>query len=186
MNGYSRATTLRGAGRGDREEASETCSGRNPAVKLQGVADPARERWQAAKKSAKRAKQAAKHARRQFKDAKKVVKRAKEEMLAAARKLQSSVTAPAPARESEVEVGSCEEACSESSNDAAATESKSCREGEGAASSAQGACGGRASRCATTVSTIAPDVSTDDAGVEGRLSRRRRPRNRAITGVSLS
>lgn len=56
---------------------------------LQSAASTARDRWQDAKKSAKRAKQAAKHARRQFKDAKKVVKRAKEEMLAAARKLQS-------------------------------------------------------------------------------------------------
>ena len=56
--------------------------------KLQGVVELARERWQAAKKSAKRAKQAAKQARRQFKDAKKVVKRAKAEMLAAASKLQ--------------------------------------------------------------------------------------------------
>ena len=59
--------------------------------KLQGAVDMARERWQAAKKTAKRAKQAAKQARRQFKDARKVMKRAKEEMLAAATKLKRSV-----------------------------------------------------------------------------------------------
>jgi hypothetical protein len=65
---------------------------------LQSAASSARDRWQDAKKSAKRAKQAAKHARRQFKDAKKVVKRAKEEMLAAARKLQSLVAGVARRR----------------------------------------------------------------------------------------
>lgn len=59
---------------------------------LQGAAKVARERWQAAKKSAKRARQAARHARKQFKEAKKVVKKAKQEMLAAARKLQALVT----------------------------------------------------------------------------------------------
>jgi hypothetical protein len=58
---------------------------------LQGAVEQARERWLAAKKSAKQAKQGAKQARRQFKDAKKVVKRAKQEMLAAANKLKSSV-----------------------------------------------------------------------------------------------
>lgn len=66
-------------------------SGRKSGSKLQGAVDLARERWQAAKKSAKQAKHAAKQARRQFKDTKKLLKRAKEEMLAAARTLQSSV-----------------------------------------------------------------------------------------------
>jgi hypothetical protein len=66
---------------------------RKPPSKLQGAVEVARERWLAAKKSAKRAKQAAKQARRQFKDAKKIVKRAKEEMMAAANKVKSSVSA---------------------------------------------------------------------------------------------
>ena len=68
---------------------------RKSSSKLQAAVELARERWQAAKKSAKRARQAAKQARRQFKDAKKRVKRAKAEMRAAAGKLKSSIMSTA-------------------------------------------------------------------------------------------
>jgi ribosome-binding ATPase YchF (GTP1/OBG family) len=71
---------------------------RKASTQLQGAVELARERWQAAKKSAKQAKQAAKQARRQFKDAKKALKHAKQAMLTAARKLQSSVMSAARRR----------------------------------------------------------------------------------------